>query len=231
MEMNLRAAADSLGISEASLSRWARQGKIPAVEREGSFVFARQEIARWARRHSLLLREGRPGASSSLPLSQPAREVSLAGAMESGGVFTGVSGVDGPAVLKAAVSLIPLPEGTDREDLLERLVARERLASTGIGGGVAIPHPRHPIENVPPGGIVTTCFLEKEVDFHAVDGKPVFVLFVMLNSETHSHLKLLSRLSFCLRDKSFSTLLEERGRGGDLPARAREIEERLGQGA
>jgi len=54
--------------------------------------------------------------------------------------------------------------------------------------------------------MITTCFLKNEIDFNAVDKKPVFVLFLMLCSTTKLHLKLLSKLSLCLREKAFISL-------------------------
>jgi PTS system nitrogen regulatory IIA component len=43
---------------------------------------------------------------------------------------------------------------------LEKLIERERLASTGIGNGIAIPHPRDPLSQPPETPVITTCFLE-----------------------------------------------------------------------
>jgi PTS system nitrogen regulatory IIA component len=51
--------------------------------------------------------------------------------------------------------------GEVREELYEKLMERERLASTGIGNGIAIPHPREPLSKPPETPAITTCFLEK----------------------------------------------------------------------
>ncbi|MBU4257854.1 MAG: PTS sugar transporter subunit IIA, partial [Desulfobacteraceae bacterium] len=55
--------------------------------------------------------------------------------------------------------------------------------------------------------LITTCFLEKSIDFEAVDDKPVFVMFMLLSTSIKNHLHLLSRLAFCVRDNSFVEFL------------------------
>lgn len=84
------------------------------------------------------------------------------------------------------------------------LLQREKLASTGIGSGIAIPHPRYPIGNLADGAIITTCFTENKID-----RAPVFVVFLILSPSTDIHLKFLSRLSYCLRNNSFISLLKQ----------------------
>jgi PTS system nitrogen regulatory IIA component len=63
---------------------------------------------------------------------------SLEEALQRGGIFYRVGGNDKQEVLKEVVSLLRLPEKTDREFLFKVLLAREELASTAVGGGIAI---------------------------------------------------------------------------------------------
>ncbi len=221
MEIDVKTAARMLGTPEATIRRWARQGKIPARERFGSYVFRKNDLAKWARRRNLTLMD----SSCQSDIIPAVRELSLYESMRRGGVFFSVKGRDVREVLEAACMLIPLPRTIDWETLLDRLLQREELASTGIGNGIAFPHPRYPMEDVPAGGMISTCFLENEVDFNAVDGSPVFILFVVLCPDTKTHLKLLSRLSFCLRDRGFIRFLRECGNGDDLLIRVRTMEQ------
>ena len=90
----------------------------------------------------------------------------------------------------------------------EQLLEREHLTSTGIGKGVAIPHPHDPLAEVTEKPLITTCFLEKPIDFNAIDDQPVFVLFILISPTIKIHLHLLSRLSFCVRDNAFVEFLK-----------------------
>jgi len=83
-------------------------------------------------------------------------------------------------------------------DILERVLERERLGSTGVGHGVAIPHARiDGIERV--YGVFAR--LRNPVDFDAVDAKPVDLIFMLLAPESSNaeHLKALARVSRLLR--------------------------------
>jgi PTS system nitrogen regulatory IIA component len=57
--------------------------------------------------------------------------------------------------------------------------------------------------------VIITCFLEHSVDFRAVDGLPVFVMFILLSQSIKAHLHLLSRLAFYVRDASFVDFLKQ----------------------
>jgi len=109
-----------------------------------------------------------------------------------------------------------LPESVDREFVYQALLARERLQSTGLGGGVAVPHVRNPLvlDVETPG--VTLCFLDKPVDFAALDGQPVQVLFTLVSPSVRAHLYLLSRLSFCLQDPKFKAALQRQAIREDI---------------
>ncbi|MEO1424409.1 MAG: PTS IIA-like nitrogen regulatory protein PtsN [Pseudomonadota bacterium] len=83
----------------------------------------------------------------------------------------------------------------------EAMQQRESLGPTGVGGGVAIPHARLPeLDRIV--GLFAT--LEKPVDFDAVDGRPVDLVFVLLAPEQAGaeHLRALARVSRTLRDRT-----------------------------
>jgi len=101
------------------------------------------------------------------------------------------------------MEVVRLPEEVDREFLLQVMMAREELATTAIGDGIAIPHVRNPVVLHIPQSFVSLCFLEQPVDFGALDGKPVTCLFTVISASVRAHLHLLSRIAFVLRDAEF----------------------------
>jgi PTS system nitrogen regulatory IIA component len=92
--------------------------------------------------------------------------------------------------------------GIEAEDLFRRLIARERLGSTGIGHGIAIPHCR--VENCT-GTIGALITLAEAVDFDAIDSQPVDILFAMLVPvDAHDeHLHNLAALAGALSSAEF----------------------------
>ena len=101
--------------------------------------------------------------------------------------------------------------GLDNMVILNALVERERLGTTGIGHGVALPHTR--LEGLKE--IFCAFMKTKPTNFEAVDGKPVDLLFLLLVPENAGadHLKALASLSRLLRNEKAT----EKLRKSDLP--------------
>jgi PTS system nitrogen regulatory IIA component len=91
-------------------------------------------------------------------------------------------------------------------DVLNRLIARERLGSTGFGHGVAIPHSR--MDNIE-NAIGAVLKLQQGIDFDAADQQPVDFLFALLVPEasTEEHLELLSQLAEMFSEETIRTQL------------------------
>ena len=89
----------------------------------------------------------------------------------------------------------------DERRLFDRLLERERLGSTGIGSGIAIPHGRMAGLDKPRGLFAR---LANPVDFDAIDDRPVDIVFLLVAPEGAGadHLKALARVSRLLRDRS-----------------------------
>jgi PTS system nitrogen regulatory IIA component len=94
-----------------------------------------------------------------------------------------------------AASLTGQPE----KSILEILLQREKLGSTGVGNGVAIPHGKLPKLNQVFGLFAR---LERAIDFESLDGQPVDLIFLLLAPEGAGadHLKALARVARLLRD-------------------------------
>lgn len=225
MKLKIQDLARRLAIPVSTLERWIRQGRIPVYREQETCVFRRSSLERWASVHNLAFSSGGPEAVVP-PVGRPALE-NLLPVMKRGGTFYDIdaSGVD--SALAAAAAVTPELSVSDREELLAGLREREQMTSTGIGKGVAIPHPRTPPAGMIQDPLITTCFLKQPLDFSAVDDRPVFVLFVMLSPSIKVHLHLLSRLSFCVRNDDFVEFLKRRPSPEDLLSRIAEFEHRL----
>lgn len=93
-------------------------------------------------------------------------------------------------------------EGLEKEPLLEVLLEREKLGSTGIGDGIAIPHGKS--NNVK--SLLIACGRSSAgVDFESMDGKPTTIFFLLIapDSSAGIHLKALAKISRLLKDSSF----------------------------
>jgi PTS system nitrogen regulatory IIA component len=203
MELTVRDAARLLEVSEKTIYRWARKGEVPFTRVNDQYRFHRVELLEWATAQKI------PVSPEILQEEDEGPFPSVAEALEAGGICYRIEGDDVPGVLRDVVTHLRLPEEVDREYLYQVLLARERLGSTGIGDGIAIPHARNPIVLHVARPTVTLCFLEHPVEFHCLDGKPVHTLFTLVSPTVKSHLHLLSRIAFCLRDPTLRALLAE----------------------
>ncbi|MFH1476716.1 MAG: PTS sugar transporter subunit IIA [Verrucomicrobiota bacterium] len=220
MQWSVRDVAERLNVSERTVLRWVKHDDLPASRLGGQFRFNRAELLEWATAHKLKF----PPALFYAENEERERLPSFADALAIGGIFREVGGTDKPTVLRAIVNLLRLPEGVDRELLYRMLLAREALASTAVGDGIAIPHPRNPIVLCVTRPVVTLCLLARPVDFGALDAQPVYALFTLVSSAPRIHLHLLARLAYALRQGSLKTLLQGRGQSADILAEVRRVE-------
>ena len=97
-------------------------------------------------------------------------------------------------VFEQAGLLLENEAGLARADVFDCLFAREKLGTTGLGQGVAIPHGRHASVKKAVGAFIRT---QEPVAFDAPDGKPVSLIFILLVPEnaTGEHLEVLSKLA------------------------------------
>ncbi len=203
MQLNLSQVARLFSVSENTVTLWVRQRNLPAHEVNSQYRFDRAELLEWAATND---QRFSPGILQEINGDHVA-EISLANALQRGGVSLRVSGNDRYEVFREAIDDLPIAGPFDREGLLDLLMAREKSGGTAIGNGIAIPHPRYPV--VLPGNLslVRICYLEHVLDYHAADGKPVDTLFLMVCPTVHEHLLLLARLACVLQSADFRNLL------------------------
>ena len=203
MLMKASEVAAQLNQQESTVLRWIKKEKLPATLVKGSFRINRVDLLEWATEHGIKV----PPELFALAEAD-VRLISLSEALESGGVHCGVPGDDKMSVLKSVVNLLQLPPQMDPEFLLQVLLAREALGTTAIGDGIAIPHVRNPIllQNKP-SPAVSLCFLANPIDFGALDGQPVRIIFLLTSPTVKVHLHLLSRLAYALHDPQFRATL------------------------
>lgn len=212
MRLSVKDVAGLLDVSEKTVYRWIKQEAIPCYRVNEQIRFNRAELLEWATAQRIQV-------SPEIFLESETNKEplpSLSEALKAGGVAYRVGGEDKPSVLRALVEVLNLPEEVDREFLYQVLQAREMLGSTGIGEGIAIPHVRNPVVLHISKPTITLCFLEHPIDFRAIDGQPVNILFTLISPTVRAHLHLLSRLSFVLKDQEFKDVLKRQASRDEL---------------
>jgi len=203
MKLTVRDVSELLDVSEKTVYRWVNDRKLPGYRMSGQYRFTRAEVLEWATANKLNISLGALQEAEHPDQPLP----TLAEALQAGGIFYRIGGVDVASALRSVVETVRLPDEVDRDFLVQVLLAREQLSSTGIGDGIAIPHARNPVVLHVDKPLVSLCFLEQPVNFGALDARPVQALFTLISPLMRAHLHLLSRLSFALRDAEFKALV------------------------
>jgi len=205
--LNIRQVASYLGVSEKTVYRLLDKEEIPAVKIGRQWRFYMDDVKSW-------LRKEKPEASveqyfdGSVP--DISSELSINNLLKNDGIYLNIPGESKEIVFKNAVSAIKLEPGIVKNRLLSALIAREELCSTGIGQGVALPHPRHKDKFKFASSSIFLCFLENKIDFDAIDHIPVGSLFFVFAKNEKEHLHMLRVLATLFLKGEFISLLEER---------------------
>lgn len=225
LNTSVKDAAGLLRVSEKTIYRWIKQEVVPVYRVNEQYRFNRAELLEWAtsRRMGISPEAFHDAEDTSSPLP------GLIESLEAGGIVYRLEGRARGEALARLVDELRLPEEVDREYLLRVLNAREELCSTGVGGGIAIPHPRNPVLLHVTKPSITLAFMEDPVDFHALDGQPIHTLFCLISPTLRAHLHLLSSLSFALHNAEFRSILERQGSRDEIFAALRQVKEALGR--
>jgi nitrogen PTS system EIIA component len=130
--------------------------------------------------------------------------------LSDGAVAAGVTLSSKKALFQHLGQVAAREYGLDAQEVIEKLVERERLGSTGFGNGVAIPHGKLPGTTSIVGMFV---HLAHPIEFQAIDDMPVDLIFCLLSPPDAGaeHLKALAMVSRWLRDPSFVAKLRGAG--------------------
>ncbi|MEH6551420.1 MAG: PTS sugar transporter subunit IIA [Pseudomonadales bacterium] len=132
----------------------------------------------------------------------------------------GAAGTSRKRTLETAASFIAAQTpAVDADELYRSLIERERLGSTGIGEGVAIPHSRMHNCDAITGTLIS---LQQAVDFDSIDNKPVDLLFVLLVpiEASDEHLQVLAELARLFSQEEFRSILRDANNDAELYAAA-----------
>ena len=139
-------------------------------------------------------------------------------------ILTDLKAKDKKGVIEELVAPVSQITGINSRELVQVLLERERLGSTGIGGGIGIPHGKLAnLESL----IMGFGLSRKGVDFESMDGRPTHLFFLLITPEnsTGLHLKLLARISRILKNDSFKKKLMKAASSNEVYSIIGEVDE------
>ena len=206
--LKIEEVASMLNVSVDTLNRWVDHDRFPCSTVNGEMFFSEEEISEWMRFHRDSARQKL--SERGIAAVPPRAGRGLVDLVMRGGIFYQVAGELPAQAIASAVGQMHLPESCDRQKLIELMQEREKVISTAIGAGIAVPHARNPVLENEDDERVAIAFLRSPVDFRALDRVPVSVLFIMLSANRRTHLQMLQRIGFFASQDDFLALLRRR---------------------
>lgn len=206
MILTLKELASYLRVNERTILRMQKAGQIQGLKVGGQWRFNGSQIDNlFFPDHAL------SDPSSAVPLKEfMPKDISVpvSRLLRENRILLDLTGTTGAAVIDEMVDVIQREAlCLDPAILRQAIHARERLLSTGVGCGVAIPHPREPFTGLREATAMVVGRSGAGVEFGAADGQPVHLFFLTVSQTIQSHLNSLGRLaSLCLDREALENL-------------------------
>ena len=218
MQLSLKDMVEIFAVDDDTIYEWIADREFPHSCINDSYRFNRIDVLEWANRNHMNL------APAFFQAQEDEGLPALSEAIRLGGIAYDVEGMTKREVFSRIVERMALPEDMDPEFVIEVLLAREEQGSTGIGDGIAIPHPRTPLVIHGQSSRIAVAFLRQPVDFDAIDGQPVSTIFTIMTPTIHAHLYMLSRLAMAVRQSRWHEALRRAAPAAELLGVLEEIE-------
>lgn len=203
MILTLKELAETLKVTERTVMRMLQSGQLRGVKIGGQWRFNGSEIDRLFFPDS----EGAAAATGedAVSLTDLVRRdihIPISRVMNEKRIILDLEASKRDDVINALAAIL-MRDGLilDVTELRRRLLDREKLLSTGIGNGVAIPHPRDPLTELNASAVIVLARCPNGVKYNALDGKPVKLFFMLCCENIEMHLHMMGQLARLLQDE------------------------------
>ena len=222
MDLKIKDVAELLNISETTVRRWLNKGKIPAYRLQHQYRFSRLEIENWMMNCRLKKnsKQPHPAKEEQLYLFQDQKKTgqekktgmqqfSLFRAIHHGGILYDLQARSKETVIRETMEIISRDLGFDPSIISDLFMDREKLMSTALNNGVAVPHMRDFLFKGTTDMIVVV-FPKHPINWGALDKYPIHTLFFLFAFDDKRHLNLLAKLAHLSSDKKALKLLRSK---------------------
>ncbi len=208
MSLSVKEVAELLVVDENAIHAWVVSGRIPYHRVGGEVCFFTNELRDWAVAAGYKIDKRLPKMADNTGLS-------LAAAVGRGGVFTQLDGREPTTLIGQLMAAMRLPEHIERAEILAKVLEREKMASTAIGSGIAVPHMHASLDSIETP-YVACGLLHEPV---AWGNGTVNIVFLPLCPNMRNHLNLLMKIASLGKNPHMLELLS----AGSAEAEALEV--------
>ncbi|HNX37733.1 MAG TPA: PTS sugar transporter subunit IIA [Candidatus Cloacimonadota bacterium] len=215
--ISVKEAADILKVSTKKVYLWISEGYIPC-QRLGNHYYLERDV--------VLAKLAELGGTEFNPAQDNDPLINMM--LQLGGIHYDVPADSKQSALYNALSQIKAIDAKAMDPIFRMFLSREELASTGIGDGIAIPHSRSPLVGFTSEPLLSLSYLAAPIEFDALDGVPVNILFMLISPNMQTHLRILAKLSFLLQDTDCRGLILDKAPAERIISSVAEAEQRFG---
>jgi len=204
--LTLGEVASYLKVSEKTVLRMIRDRRIPCAKVSGQWRFVRAVVDDWLLSKMAVV----PKNDLGIMITQDCDVVPLSRLVSPKFVLLDIQ----PGTKRDVLEQLTRPfveQGIvgDKRDFLNRLMGRERMVSTSVGRGVAIPHVRNPRENSAGGPLLCIGVCKRGTDYEALDGVPTRLFFLVYTDSEVVHLRVMAKIAGLLsNEEAIKTMLD-----------------------
>jgi len=202
--LTLSEVAEYLRVAEKTVLRMIARNEIPCVKVANQWRFIKSVIDDWLLARMNVV----PQNDLAAVLSSPEGIIPLRRLINENLVVPNMRPAPKEEILRQLIQpLVELEIVTDPEDFLHKLMLREKMTSTALGRGIAIPHLRHPRENPGGGAHLVMGLCPEGTDFKSHDGGKTHVFFLLVSDSETLHLRVLAKLNAIFHGNGLSLKL------------------------
>ncbi len=194
--LTLAEVAQYLRIAEKTVLRMIARNEIPCVKVANQWRFLKTVIDDWLLARMNVV----PQDDLAAVLSNPEGIIPLKRLINENLVVPLKPGTKEEVLSQLVEPLVKLELVTEPQDFLRKLLLREKITSTALGRGMAIPHLRHPRENPGSGAHLVMGLCPEGTDFKSHDGQKTHVFFLLLSDSETLHLRVIAKLNSLFRN-------------------------------
>jgi excisionase family DNA binding protein len=195
--LTVREAGEILRLHPRTVMNMARRGELPGCKIGKQWRFARRAVENWL---SLRLGDAEPLGNDATGAKDTAIPETVRGMLNGKSVKVLEELGSPDETLEELAMLICRQDETPRyRAVLDVLREREEMCSTAMDGGIAFPHPRHPLSSLS-APLLTILVVRQGVDYGAPDGKPTYVFVCSCSNSDVAHLRMIAKLVHLFRN-------------------------------
>ncbi|MBN2617516.1 MAG: PTS sugar transporter subunit IIA [Spirochaetales bacterium] len=190
--LTLQEVAEYLQLSDKTILKMVKEGEIPCAKIANQWRFSKIMLDDWITAKMEVI----PQNDFSRLVEKEYDFIKISRLIDENSIILDLQSTNSSDVLEELAECAYKNELVNNKDeFIKKLIEREKLTSTSIGKGIALPHLRKPCGTMVTEPKIVVGYSKEGIDFSSLDGEKTFLFFLLLSDSEVVHLKILSKLT------------------------------------